>query len=53
MVKNSSNGAKLGFENKLWEMADKMRGHMDSGEYKHVVLGMTVGSCWARMFYRL
>lgn len=22
-------GANLGFENKLWEMADKMRGHMD------------------------
>ncbi len=27
-----SNGANLGFENKLWEMADKMRGHMDSAE---------------------
>ena len=40
MAKNSSNGANLGFENKLWEMADKMRGHMDSGEYKHVVLGL-------------
>ncbi len=35
-----NNGANLGFENKLWEMADKMRGHMDSGEYKHVVLGL-------------
>jgi type I restriction enzyme M protein len=35
-----SNGANLGFENKLWEMADKMRGHMDSGEYKHVALGL-------------
>lgn len=35
-----TNGANLGFENKLWEMADKMRGHMDSGEYKHVVLGL-------------
>ncbi len=27
-----SNGANLGFENKLWEMADKMRCHMDSAE---------------------
>ncbi len=27
-----SNGANIGFENKLWEMADKMRGHMDSAE---------------------
>lgn len=40
MAKNSTNGANLGFENKLWEMADKMRGHMDSAEYKHVVLGL-------------
>ncbi len=36
----TGNGANLGFENKLWEMADKMRGHMDSAEYKHVVLGL-------------
>lgn len=35
-----NNGANLGFENKLWEMADKMRGHMDSAEYKHVALGL-------------
>ena len=34
------NGARLGFENKLWEMADKLRGHMDASEYKHVVLGL-------------
>ncbi len=36
----TNNGANLGFENKLWEMADKMRGHMDAAEYKHVVLGL-------------
>jgi type I restriction enzyme M protein len=36
----SNNGANLGFENKLWEMADKLRGHMDAAEYKHVVLGL-------------
>src|SRR6202790_821651 len=35
----SSNGANLGFEQKLWAAADKMRGHMDASEYKHVVLG--------------
>ncbi len=35
-----NNGANFGFENKLWKMADKMRGHMDSGEYKHVTLGL-------------
>jgi type I restriction enzyme M protein len=35
-----SNGANLGFEQKLWQAADKMRGHMDASEYKHVVLGL-------------
>lgn len=32
--------ANLGFEEKLWKMADKLRGSMDSGEYKNVVLGL-------------
>ena len=35
-----SNGGNLGFEKKLWEMAEKLRGHMDAAEYKHVVLGL-------------
>jgi type I restriction enzyme M protein len=35
-----SNGANLGFEEKLWKAADKLRGHMDPAEYKHVVLGL-------------
>ncbi len=30
-----SNGGNLGFEEKLWQAADKMRGHMDPAEYKH------------------
>jgi type I restriction enzyme M protein len=38
--KKSNNGANLGFEQQLWQMADKLRGHMDAGEYKHVVLGL-------------
>ena len=33
-------GANLGFENKLWMAADKLRGTMDAAEYKHVVLGL-------------
>ncbi|MFO0818473.1 MAG: class I SAM-dependent DNA methyltransferase [Pirellulales bacterium] len=39
---NSSNGtgANLGFEEKLWSAADKLRGHMDAAEYKHVLLGL-------------
>lgn len=32
--------AKLGFEQTLWAAADKLRGHMDAAEYKHVVLGL-------------
>src|SRR5437667_12709802 len=35
-----SNGANLGFEQKLWSAADKLRGHMDASECKHVVLGL-------------
>ena len=38
--KRPNNGANLGFEQQLWQMADKLRGHMDAGEYKHVVLGL-------------
>ena len=36
----NNNGAKLGFEETLWQAADKQRGHMDAAEYKHVVLGL-------------
>jgi hypothetical protein len=32
--------ATLGFEQKLWAAADKLRSHMDAVEYKHVVLGL-------------
>jgi len=38
--KENGNGANLGFEAKLWAAADKLRGHMDAAEYKHVVLGL-------------
>ncbi len=38
--KNNGNGANLGFEATLWAAADKLRGHMDAAEYKHVVLGL-------------
>lgn len=38
MAKSSS--ANIGFEEKLWAAADKMRGSMDPSEYKHVVLGL-------------
>ena len=27
-------------EQKLWAAADKLRGHLDPSDYKHVVLGL-------------
>jgi type I restriction enzyme M protein len=38
--RKKNSGANLGFEEKLWQAADKMRGHMDPAEYKHVALGL-------------
>lgn len=42
--KNSSaatnDGATVGYEAQLWQMADALRGSMDAAEYKHVVLGL-------------
>ncbi|MBW6467409.1 MAG: type I restriction-modification system subunit M, partial [Brevefilum sp.] len=40
MAKSNNHTANLGFEDKLWQAADKLRGHMDPSEYKHVVLGL-------------
>jgi type I restriction enzyme M protein len=39
-LNKTGSGAQLGFEEKLWAAADKMRGHMDPAEYKHVALGL-------------
>ncbi len=39
-TKKPNNGANLGFEQTMWQAADKLRGHMDAAEYKHVVLGL-------------
>lgn len=38
--KAAKNGVELGFEEKLWQAADKLRNNMDAAEYKHVVLGL-------------
>ncbi|MBY0549685.1 MAG: type I restriction-modification system subunit M [Candidatus Obscuribacterales bacterium] len=32
--------ANVGYEAQLWQMADALRGSMDSSEYKHVALGL-------------
>lgn len=36
----NDNTAAVGFEEKLWQAADKLRSNMDAAEYKHVVLGL-------------
>ena len=38
--KAAKNGANLGFEQTLWQAADKLRGNMDAADYKHVVPGL-------------
>ena len=35
-----TNGATVGYEAQLWQMADALRGSMDAAEYKHVCLGL-------------
>ena len=39
-MSKTNNGANLGFESQMWAAADKLRGHMDASEYKHVVFGL-------------
>ncbi len=39
-MSKSESSTMLGYEDKLWKAADKLRGSMDSSEYKHVVLGL-------------
>jgi type I restriction enzyme M protein len=38
--KKKAGGAEPKLETTLWAAADKLRGHMDAAEYKHVVLGL-------------
>jgi type I restriction enzyme M protein len=38
--KDKRSGAHLDFKDTLWAAADRLRGHMDPGEYKYVVLGL-------------
>jgi type I restriction enzyme M protein len=35
-----ASAATVGYEARLWQMADALRGSMDAAEYKHVVLGL-------------
>lgn len=38
--KKLENTAEIGFEEKIWRAADKLRGNIDASEYKNVVLGL-------------
>ena len=50
-IKYSGNsGGGLDFEAHLWAAADKMRGHMDASEYKHVCLGLIFLKCISDAF---
>ena len=40
MAGASTNTANIGFEQKIWDAADILRGNMDASEYKHVVLSL-------------
>ena len=40
MIQTNGNGIPDNLEAKLWATADKLRGHLDAADYKHVVLGL-------------
>ena len=39
-IQKSAKDFGLNFEAQVWAAADKMRGHMDASEYKHVCVGL-------------
>ncbi|MFW6257700.1 MAG: type I restriction-modification system subunit M N-terminal domain-containing protein [Prolixibacteraceae bacterium] len=40
MAKKKTNGKQKSMEESLWDSANKLRGTVESSEYKHVVLGL-------------
>ena len=40
MAKKKEDTTSIGFEEKIWRAADKLRGNLDASEYKGVVLGL-------------
>jgi type I restriction enzyme M protein len=51
-TKLGQNGKDLNFEKELWKAADKLRGNIDSSEYKHVVLGLLFLKYVSDSFYQ-
>src|SRR3989344_3646535 len=42
----------VGFEKELWKAADRLRGHIDVSEYKHIVLGLLFLKYVSDLFYQ-
>lgn len=40
MAKKATNNKKNGFEQNLWDTVNRLRGSVESSEYKHVVLSL-------------
>ena len=40
MAKKKTDTTSIGFEDTIWQAADKLRGNLDAAEYKNVVLGL-------------
>ncbi|MDS4031781.1 MAG: class I SAM-dependent DNA methyltransferase [Candidatus Contendobacter sp.] len=40
LFSSNESSATLGFETVLWQIADKLRGHLDVSQYKYLVLGL-------------
>ncbi len=57
MPSPTNGGVPADLESKLWSAADKLRGHLDAAEYKHVVLGLIflkyISDAFQEMYDRL
>jgi len=51
-TKINGSGKDLDFEKELWKASDKLRGNIDSSEYKHVVLGLLFLKYVSDSFYQ-
>jgi len=49
---NQIKGKDINFEKELWKAADKLRGNIDSSEYKHIVLGLLFLKYISDSFYQ-
>jgi len=49
---NQTKGKDIDFEKELWKAADKLRGNIDSSEYKHIVLGLLFLKYISDSFYQ-